>query len=321
MARSARGLSLVIDDAVFEIPHPLRLGFGASGAWGQPWFPEAQAIALIEQAYAGGVRYFDSAGFYAGGEAEQRLGIALRGIDDVVISTKTGTQGAGRKAKKDFSAEAIRRDLEASLTRLGRDRLDILFLHGPDDWVVDHTRPVFDALKAEGLIAKAGVCGTGPAIRAAVAGRKTDAIMARFNLFDRALGPVFAEAKEATMTTIAIAPLGQALYAKGFLTPRTRTGLWALARALVRNPRQLWRQRQASAQMLNRVDGFTAAQLMLGYVLSQSSIDYALTSTTQSVHLTETLQLARANGLDTALLDSLTTMAHDTEGAGTAGGS
>lgn len=313
------------DEGFPDIPHPLRLGFGASGAWGQPWFPETQAIALIEQAYASGVRYFDSAGFYANGEAERRLGIALRGIDDVIISTKTGTQVQGRglyrRLAKDFSADTIRRDLEESLARLARPRVDILFLHGPDDWVVDHTRPVFDALKAEGLIAKAGICGVSEAVTAAVAGRKTDAIMARLNLFDRRLAPVFTDAKDAGMTTIAIAPLGQALYAKGFLSPRTRAGWWALARAVVRNPRQLIRQRGAGVQMINRVEGFTAAQLMLGYVLSQPAIDYALTSTTKAAHLTETLQGARANGLDESLLESLLTMAIEVENTPNAAGS
>jgi len=296
-----------VNDKLFDnFPHPLRVGFGASGAWGQSWFPADEAIALIRSAYDAGVRYFDTAGFYNRGEAERRLGVALTGLDDVFISTKTGTQPAGfGKNTKDFSEAAIRRDLDESLKRLGRSSLDTYYLHGPEDWVVTNTRPVFDDLKRQGLIVKAGICGAGEVLERAVSDRKIDAIMARFHLFDDNHASVFKAAKAAAISTVAIAPLGQAMYVRGFFRPTSRTRLWAIVRAMVRNPRQLARQRSDTAQALNRLDGFTAAQLMLGFVLSQPFIDIALTSTTRAGHLDETIQIARANGLDEDILSKL----------------
>ena len=299
-------------DILFDnFPHPLRVGFGASGAWGQSWFPQDAAIEIVQTAYEHGVRHFDSAGFYNNGEAERRLGLALRGCDDVFISTKTGTVWRGNsatgigQAQKDFSADAIQRDLEASLKRLHRSRIDTYYLHGPEDWVVSHTRPVFEDLKREGLIGKAGICGEGDVLAKGISERKTDAIMARYNLFDRGHADIFSVARQADIQTVAIAPLGQAMYRAGFLRPTNRASLWALLRAVVRNPRQLIRQRAGVVQTLNRLDGYTAAQLMMGYVLSQPFVDVALTSTTQLSHLTDTIKIARADGLDRQMLARL----------------
>lgn len=301
-----------MNDTLFDnFPHPLRVGVGASGAWGQSWFSQADAIAIIQHAYESGVRFFDSAGFYNHGEAERRLGLALRGCEDVFISTKTGTVAAtiGR-AKKDFSKDAIRRDVEASLARLERSCVDTLYLHGPEDWIVTHTRAVFEDLKREGLIAKAGICGEGAVLANAVTERKTDAVMARFNLFDGVHADIFKLAKQAGIQTVAIAPLGQAMYTEGFLRPTSKAEVWALLRAAVRNPRQLAAQRSGAVQTLNRFDGFSAAQLMMGFVLSQPFVDIALTTTTRLSHLVQTIQIARANGLEPETLAKVEAIAH-----------
>jgi D-threo-aldose 1-dehydrogenase len=108
---------------------------------------EGEALAALERALRLGVRYFDSAPFYGHGLAERRLGRALSGLprDGFAVSTKVGrriesdparggtiTDGFavhGSRAVFDYSRDGVRRSLEASLERLGLDRVDLLFLH------------------------------------------------------------------------------------------------------------------------------------------------------------------------------------------------
>lgn len=108
---------------------------------------EEEARNALARALQLGVRYFDSAPFYGHGLAERRLGRALAGShrSGFVVSTKVGrriefdpAQGAattdgfavqGSRAVFDYGRDGVRRSFEASLQRLGLDRVDILFLH------------------------------------------------------------------------------------------------------------------------------------------------------------------------------------------------
>ncbi|MCC6303742.1 MAG: aldo/keto reductase [Rhodobacteraceae bacterium] len=112
---------------------------------------EAEAEAILEAAWAGGVRYFDTAPLYGLGLAETRLNRFLRGRPrgGYVLSTKVGRllracppaarDGFGkwfevpaRKEHYDYGFDGVMRSLEASLERLGVDRVDILFAHDLD---------------------------------------------------------------------------------------------------------------------------------------------------------------------------------------------
>ena len=104
------------------------------------------ATATVAAALAGGLRYADTAPYYGFGLSEARLGHALGGEDDVVVSTKVGrvleplasvaererhgfVDGLPFAPVYDYSREGILRSHEASLKRLGRDRFDILYVH------------------------------------------------------------------------------------------------------------------------------------------------------------------------------------------------
>lgn len=112
---------------------------------------EDEAHAVLETAWAGGVRYFDTAPLYGYGLAETRLNRFLRDKprDAYVLSTKIGRllravppdrrDGVGkwfdvpsRAEVYDYSYDGVMRSLEFSLERLGVDRLDILFAHDLD---------------------------------------------------------------------------------------------------------------------------------------------------------------------------------------------
>ena len=110
-----------------------------------------EAGAILERAWAGGVRYFDTAPLYGLGLSERRLGTLLRDKprEEYVLSTKAGRLLAAcdpaertgidkwfevpsRREVYDYSHDGIMRSLEFSLERLGADRVDILLAHDID---------------------------------------------------------------------------------------------------------------------------------------------------------------------------------------------
>lgn len=146
-----------------------RLGFGASGM-SRDWVSDANAQGAFDAAWDAGIRYLDTAPFYGMGRSEILLGRALRGIprDDYILSTKVGRTILGAPAKGeagtdcifDFSRDAILRSIDESLTRLGLDRIDLLYIHDPNDHidqVIDETFPSLADLRDQGVIRAIGV--------------------------------------------------------------------------------------------------------------------------------------------------------------------
>jgi aryl-alcohol dehydrogenase-like predicted oxidoreductase len=279
-------------DAARNFSFPLRLGFGCSGAWAQKWFPEREARAALIAALEAGVRHVDTAGFYAGGEAERRLAAVLKEFrEPVFVSTKTGTRYLKYGgALKDFTPIGIRTDVEASLKRLGRERIDLLYLHGPSNRQLAEALPTLSRLKKEGKIALAGVCGEGAGLARAVETEGVDVIMGVYNIFRREHRAAFARGKEKGVGVVAIAPLAQGLYRRDFLAPRSLADGWRIARALVKNRTEFKRARAARETL--DVEGWTAAQLALAFVHANPAIDVAVTTSTNPAHIRETARAA-----------------------------
>ncbi len=169
---------------------PSRLGFGVSGALATPLVSGDAARALIAAAFEGGVRVFDTAPAYGAGEAERRLGRALRSLPrgEVFLSTKAGVSSFGvRGRRRDLSPDAIEASVRASLERLGVEGVDALFLHGPAPGeLTPALLSRLAALKAAGAFRVIGVCGRGGEIEAAVDAGAGEIVMAPVHAF---LGP------------------------------------------------------------------------------------------------------------------------------------
>jgi aryl-alcohol dehydrogenase-like predicted oxidoreductase len=144
-----------------------RIGIG-TGALGHLYtaVSDEQAEATLEHAYEAGIRFFDTAPLYGAGLAERRLGRVLRNKprQKFVISTKVGrlvdAEGPTGSWHFDFSYDGIMRSFEASLRRLGLDRVDILHFHDPDANIEEATDSGVRALRQlrdEGAIAAFGV--------------------------------------------------------------------------------------------------------------------------------------------------------------------
>ncbi|MFG2516314.1 aldo/keto reductase [Streptomyces sp. NPDC048584] len=155
------------------------LAFGTSGIGNlYTEVDEETAYDAVRAAWQRGIRTFDTAPHYGLGLAERRLGAALREHprDRYTVSTKVGRRlepdGSGgddlangfavpatHRRVWDFSADGVRRTLEASLDRLGLDRVDVVYLHDPDDHAEQAFRegyPALERLRAEGVVGAIG---------------------------------------------------------------------------------------------------------------------------------------------------------------------
>jgi len=142
--------------ALPQLLSPIALGcYPLGGGYGD--VTEADARATVDAALDAGWTFFDTAEAYL--ESEARLGRILQGRRDRVFL-----------ATKAFPCEAYTYDhlaaaVEGSLRRLRTDRIDLLQLHGPEDWVqpfgptpADETGAALARLQSEGKILHVGVC-------------------------------------------------------------------------------------------------------------------------------------------------------------------
>ena len=156
------------------------LGFGAAqlgNLFRETTDDEGQAA--VRAAWDAGIRYFDTAPHYGLGLSERRLGAALadRPRAEFVLSTKVGrlivpsgypdgtmddggfAVPATSRRQWDLSRDGIRRSVDESLERLGLDRIDIAYLHDPDDHgPAAHAEaiPALIELRDEGVVSAVG---------------------------------------------------------------------------------------------------------------------------------------------------------------------
>src|SRR5580765_6368145 len=147
-----------------------RVGFGAwaigGGGWQFAWGPQDDeaSIETIRHALDLGVNWIDTAAVYGLGHSEEVVGRALEGLAErPYLFTKTGrvALGDGRIGSR-LTRESIRREVEASLRRLGVDAIDLYQIHWPDPVEeIEEGWTEFAALKAEGLVRHIGVSNFG----------------------------------------------------------------------------------------------------------------------------------------------------------------
>jgi aryl-alcohol dehydrogenase-like predicted oxidoreductase len=271
------------------------LGFGCSSFWAKPVFPEAQALALVDAAIAQGITFFDTGPSYANGNAERRLGLALRnhrGNERLVIATKAGTHVASSgRHYKDWSRGALRMSVERSLERLGRDRIDLLHLHGPE--LADLTPELVGALeelRTEGLVRFVGVNSFDERVlRAALALPNVDSFMLEYNVMKKRNAALVETIAAAGRAVLVGTPVAQALFTGQIFAVTSVGRAWALLRA-ARHGRDLaagFRYR-----FLNRLADISGAQAAIAYVLRHPNVTTAIFGTTRMTHLRENVAAA-----------------------------
>jgi D-threo-aldose 1-dehydrogenase len=138
---------------------------------------EEAAAGTLAAAWAAGIRAFDTAPHYGVGVSERRLGSFLAGQprDEFTVCTKVGrllVPAAGDvqgdegfygipplTRVRDYSRDGVRRSLEESLERLGLDRVDIVLIHDPDDFMeqaASEAYPALASLRDQGVVRAVG---------------------------------------------------------------------------------------------------------------------------------------------------------------------
>jgi D-threo-aldose 1-dehydrogenase len=203
-----------------------RLGFGGAEIGGlyQP-IGDGEAVGLVDRAWDLGIRYFDTAPLYGYGNSERRIGRALRrrNRSDFALSSKVGRllypadgiptgadidrqefegtedffypEGPPVRVVFDYSYDAVMRSVESSLARLGLERIDILYIHDPDDhWAaaIGGAYPALHQLRSEGVVGAIGA-GMNQAEMLARFAREGDfdcfMLAGRYTLLDQAALP------------------------------------------------------------------------------------------------------------------------------------
>ncbi|HET6632562.1 MAG TPA: aldo/keto reductase [Rhodanobacteraceae bacterium] len=290
------------------------IGLGCSAYWGHRAFSERQAIAVVEEAFAQGINFFDTGHNYANFNAEPRLGRALRALlrqvdrAQLVISSKAGSlrgstrlthDRARREGDHDYSPDAIEASCRASIANLGCGYLDIFQLHaiGADQLTAALLERLADMRRA-GLYRLLGINShSGDDLRHLSAQRgPVDMVLLDYNALQQDREPVIAALAETGIGVVA----GTAL-AQGHLVRRRPGSLasgawfWYLARALLKpGSRRLARAAAPLREALAAIPGMTPAQAAVAYVLGNAGVASCLVGTTQPEHLRE---LALASGL------------------------
>jgi aryl-alcohol dehydrogenase-like predicted oxidoreductase len=149
-----------------------RVGFGAwaigGGGWSFGWGPQDDTASLagMRRALELGVNWIDTAAVYGLGHSEELVGRLLRELppdERPFVFTKGGlvwdTQKRMEEPRRVLQPESIRSEVEASLRRLGVERIDLYQFHWPDETgtPVEDSWEIMSRLVAEGKIRAAGV--------------------------------------------------------------------------------------------------------------------------------------------------------------------
>ena len=272
------------------------IGLGCASWWGKAAFDEGDALRLVHEALDHGVTLFDTGASYSNGQAEPRLGRALKGrqTDGLVISTKAGTRYDGRRVVRDFDPVAIEASVERSLRNLGLDALPLLQLHGPAaDELTDAFVDQMSNLKRRGLIRALGLNSFDPVVIELAAGRpEFDVVMVDYNVLRPERAALIAMVVESGKGVLAGMPLAMGHTGGQVWKLRGLRDVWYAARALKGHRADVAKGRRFG--FLADLPDMTGAQAALAYVLANPNVSSAVVGTTRIAHLRENL---KASGL------------------------
>ena len=278
--------------------HPIGLGcMNLSHAYGEPP-PREQGIAVLHAAVELGVTHFDTAALYGFGRNEALVGPALKPYRDrIVLTSKCGLHGVDGKRVIDGRPATLRLMLEASLTRLDTDVVDLYYLHR---W--DKSMPIEDSLGEmarmveSGKVRALGLSEVSAAtLRKAHALHPIAAVQSEYSLWTRNPEIAMLDAcRELGIAFVAFSPLG-----RGFLTGIDLDPPGFVAKDVRHSmPRFQEPFFSGNARMLEpyreiaKAAGCTPAQLALAWLLHKAPHILPIPGTTSISHLQQDLAAA-----------------------------
>ncbi len=198
-------------------------GVGSAPAFFGQGIDEETAFAIMDRAWASGIRWFDTGDAYGGGRSETWIGRwrADRGADELLVTTKVFHPDEDDPTRG-LAPDRIRRRAEVSLGRLGVDRIDLYLAHEPDpDTPLAESVAAFEALVDDGLVGAWGLSNyDADGIREGLAHGRPAAVQNSFSLLDRGdEAEVLPLCAEEGLAYVPFGPL-----AGGWLTGKYRRG-------------------------------------------------------------------------------------------------
>jgi aryl-alcohol dehydrogenase-like predicted oxidoreductase len=287
---------------------------GMSAEYDTADIDDERSLAVLARAVELGVTLFDTADAYGPFTNERLVGRGLRGhAGGVVIATKVGlvTGDDGRPARLRADPAHIKASCEASLRRLGADRIDLYYLHRVDPAVpLEESWGAMAELVAAGKVRTLGMCEVTPSVLdRAHAIHPVSAVQSELSLWTRGpLDSVVPWCAAHGAAFVAYAPLGRGYLTgtvldRGFRPDDIRHG----------NPRftaEAMRRNQAILAVIQQVarrHGVTLAQTAIAWTLAQGEHVLPIPGTKRIAYLEENcaaagLQLSRH---DLAELDAM----------------
>jgi len=270
---------------------------------------EAESIATIHRAIELGINFIDTADMYGPFTNEVLVGKALKGRrDKVVLATKfanvRGEKGEFLGVRGD--APYVRQCCDASLKRLGVERIDLYYQHRVDPKTpIEETVGAMAELVKAGKVRWLGLSEAAPAtLRRAHKVHPISALQTEYSLWSRdPEGELLATVRELGIGYVAYSPLG-----RGFLTGRFKKpddlDVADRRRMMPRFQGDNFRKNLdlvAEVEKLARDKKCTAAQLALAWVLAQGDDIVPIFGAKTRKHLEDSagaasVSLARADG-------------------------
>jgi myo-inositol catabolism protein IolS len=267
---------------------------GRVNGWGE--LDATAAEAILQQALAIGVRRFDTADAYGQGLSEQRIGAVIGNRADCQVISKFGQREAAGNSYVDFSSDWLVAAVEGSLSRLRRERLDLLLLHSPpDDFdFKNYDRTALENLQKQGKLGRFGVSvRSRHGAQSAIDARFGSAIELLYNALDRRAEPVIAKAAISGISIIARGVMGS-----GWLNRKDQTFSVTDQRNNMAVEAKVWFAEQDKAlNFLNDLPGGKPVSL-IRFVLANLSVACALVGVSKASQLTALNQACALGALE-----------------------
>lgn len=279
----------------------------------------AQSLAVLDHALDRGINLLDTADMYGSGANERLLAQVLaRRRDEIVLASKFGfVRGAGGEVLGiDGRPEYVARACDASLARLGVERIDLYYLHRVDPNVpIEETVGAMAALVAAGKVGHLGLSEVSAAtLRRAQAVHPIAAVQSEYSLWTREVEQgVLPASRELGVGLVAYSPLGRGLLTGAIRQPEDLpAGDWR--RGLPRFEAGNLAANQALVDTLAAIAascGCTPAQLALAWLLDRGPDIVPIPGTRRLERLDEnlaatsmTLDAAQRARIDAVLADA-----------------
>lgn len=266
---------------------------GMSGFYGPA--DERDAVATLRRALELGVMFLDTADIYGEGHNEQLVGRAIaEHRDRVVLATKFGLRpGSGGERRVDNRPEWIAAACDASLRRLGVDRIDLYYMHRRDpDVPVEESVGAMGELVAQGKVRHLGLSEvSADTLRRACTEHPIAALQSEWSLWTRELEEeILPAARELGVGVVPFAPLGRGFLSGAVTSPQEDLAPDDFRR---RNPRFAGDNLEHNLRLVQRVReiareaGCTPAQVALAWLLHQGDDVVPIPGTKRIAYLEE----------------------------------